>query len=212
MKIIDFFRSNSFKCIVVLLVIALVCGTVLAVCNDLFYVSDEEVKMRSMSKIYDGDASALTDVDLEGRETTYSAFGCSAVIQEAMIGEDGIWLVKSKGNKCGYQNGSLVLWVSMTVDGGKLTKINKIVLESYDSNQTVINSISKEFLARYASDDYADIVTGGGHFNNIRMDKTQVTADNEMVVSGATFTTKAVNAAVNGAMDFVRTEAAKEGV
>ncbi len=41
MKLKDFFRSNSFKCIVVLLAIALVCGAVLAFCNDLFYVSSD---------------------------------------------------------------------------------------------------------------------------------------------------------------------------
>ena len=48
MKTKDFLRSDSFKCIVVLLVIALVCGVLLAVANDLFYVSDEELWLRSM--------------------------------------------------------------------------------------------------------------------------------------------------------------------
>ena len=60
MKTKDFLRSDSFKCIVVLLVIALVCGVLLAVANDLFYVSDEELWLRSMEKVYDGDTSELT--------------------------------------------------------------------------------------------------------------------------------------------------------
>lgn len=204
MKIKDFFRSNSFRCIVVLLVIALVCGAVLAFANDLFFVSDEEVKLRSMAKIYDGDVSELTDFDLDGYATEFTTYGCSSVVQEAMIGPNGLWLVKSKGDKCGYQNGSVVLWVSMTAEGGELKSIEKAVLESYDSSQSLIKSISDEFLARYASDDYKNVVTGGGHFNNVRMDKTEVTSDNEIVASGATYTTKAVSAAVNGAMDFVR--------
>ena len=212
MKVKDFLKSNSFRCIVVLLVIALVCGTVLALCNDLFYVSDEEVKLRSMAKIYDGEVSELVDVDLTGRVTEYSSFNCNAVIKEAMTAPGGLWLVKSKGDKCGYQNGSVVLWVSMTAEGGKLTKINKVILESYDSSQSLIKSINDEFLAQYASAEYADVVTGGKHFSNVRMSKPDNTQETEIVASGATYTSKAVNAAVNGAMDFVRAEAAKEGV
>ena len=212
MKAKDFFKSNSFKCIVVLLVIALVCGTVLAICNDLFYVSDEEIKMRSMAKIYDGEVSELVEVDLTGRTTEYASFNCNAVILEAMTAPGGVWLVKSKGDKCGYQNGSVVLWVSMTAAGGKLTGINKVILESYDSSQSLIKAISDEFLAQYASDAYKDVVTGGKHFTNVKMSKPDNTPETEIVAAGATFTSKAVNAAVNGAMDFVRTEAAKEGV
>lgn len=212
MKLKDFFKSNSFRCIVVLLVIALVCGTVLAICNDLFYVSDEEVKLRSMAKIYDGEVSELVEVDLGGYETEFTAFGCGAVIKEAMTAPGGVWLVKSKGDKCGYQNGSVVLWVSLTAESGKLTAINKVILESYDSSQTLIKSINDEFLAQYASEDYKDVVTGGKHFTNVKMSKEDNTPATEVVASGATYTSKAVNAAVNGAMDFVRAAAAKEGV
>ena len=212
MKLKDFFRSNSFKCIVVLLAIALVCGAVLAFCNDLFYVSSEEMFARSMVKIYDGDASKLVDkITSDDDVRTYTFYNCSAVVVDAQVSPDGkTWLVQSRGDKCGYQGGSVTLWVSMKVENGALAGINKVIVDGYDSSQTLIGQINEAFLATYASDDYKDIVTGGGHFNNVRMSKDEVTSENEVVVSGATWTSKAVNAAVNGAMDYVRETAGEE--
>lgn len=212
MKLKDFFRSNSFKCIVVLLAIALVCGAVLAFCNDLFYVSSEEMFARSMVKIYDGDASKLVDkITSDDDVRTYTFYNCSAVVVDAQVSPDGkTWLVQSRGDKCGYQGGSVTLWVSMKVENGALAGINKVIVDGYDSSQTLIGQINEAFLATYASDDYKDIVTGGGHFNNVRMSKDEVTSENEVVVSGATWTSKAVNAAVNGAMDYVRETAGED--
>lgn len=212
MKLKDFFRSNSFKCIVVLLAIALVCGAVLAFCNDLFYVSSEEMFARSMVKIYDGDASKLVDkITSDDDIRTYTFYNCSAVVVDAQVSPDGkTWLVQSRGDKCGYQGGSVTLWVSMKVENGALAGINKVIVDGYDSSQTLIGQINEAFLATYASYDYKDIVTGGGHFNNVRMSKDEVTSENEVVVSGATWTSKAVNAAVNGAMDYVRETAGEE--
>lgn len=213
MKLKDFLRSNSFRCIVVLLVITIVCGAILALCNDLFFVSDREMFERSMTKIYDGDASQLVDlIPDDAEEITYTTYDCEAVILDAHKSPDGkTWLVQSKGNKCGYQNGSVTLWLNMSVESGQLTAINKIIVDSYDSSQTLIGSISEMYLAQYSSEQYRDVVTGGGHFSNVKMSAEETTDANEIVAAGATYTSKAVNAAVNGAMDYVR-EFAKEGV
>lgn len=213
MKLKDFLRSNSFRCIVVLLVITIVCGAILALCNDLFFVSDREMFERSMTKIYDGDASQLVDlIPDDAEEITYTTYDCEAVILDAHKSPDGkTWLVQSKGNKCGYQNGSVTLWLNMSVENGQLTAINKIIVDSYDSSQTLIGSISETYLAQYSSEQYRDVVTGGGHFSNVKMSAEETTDANEIVAAGATYTSKAVNAAVNGAMDYVR-EFAKEGV
>ena len=213
MKLKDFLRSSSFRCIVVLLVITIVCGAILALCNDLFFVSDREMFERSMTKIYDGDASQLVDlIPDDAEEITYTTYDCEAVILDAHKSPDGkTWLVQSKGNKCGYQNGSVTLWLNMSVESGQLTAINKIIVDSYDSSQTLIGSISETYLAQYSSEQYRDVVTGGGHFSNVKMSAEETTDANEIVAAGATYTSKAVNAAVNGAMDYVR-EFAKEGV
>ena len=49
----EFFKSTSFKCIAVLLVIVLVCGILLTICNSLFAISPEEELNRVLGKIYD---------------------------------------------------------------------------------------------------------------------------------------------------------------
>ncbi len=213
MKAKEFFKSNSFRCIIVLLAVTLVCGVILALCNDLFYVSDREMFERSIVKIYDGDASQLIDlIPDDADEIKYTTYNCEALILDAHKSPDGkIWLVQSKGNKCGYQNGSVTLWVNMSVENGALAAINKIIVDSYDSSQTLIGSISEAYLAEYSSEKYGDIVTGGGHFSNVKMSAEDTTDANEALAAGATYTSKAVNAAVNGAMDFVR-EYAKEDV
>ncbi len=210
MKVSVFLKSSSFRCIVVLLLIALVCGSVLAFGNDLFYVSDAEMFARSMAKVYDGDASALVKKELSGSER-YVTYGCEGIILDARTDAEGkTWLVQSKGSKCGYADGSLVLWVSMSVENGSLKGINRVILDSYDSSQSLIGAISEEFLSQYASEKYSALVTGGGHFTNVKMTKTENTPASEAVASGATFTSKAVNAAVNGAMDYVRESAGGE--
>ncbi|MBP5357531.1 MAG: hypothetical protein J6Y68_05250 [Clostridia bacterium] len=204
MKLKEFLKSSSFKCIVVLLLIALVCGTILAVSNDLFYVSDQEMFARSMAKIYTGDASALVQKEA-GINKVYSTYDCESVILDVRTDStEKTWLVRSKGNKCGYSNGSVILWVSLSVEGGQLSGINKVILDDYDSSQSLIGAITQDFLDGYASSKYDNLVKGGGHFTNAKMTKTENIPATEAVASGASFTSKAVNAAVNGAMDLVR--------
>lgn len=45
---------QAVKAIAVLVIICLICGLLLALCNDLLYVSDEDKFNRAMAKIYDG--------------------------------------------------------------------------------------------------------------------------------------------------------------
>ena len=52
MTVKQFIKSKSFKCILVLLCIALVSGALLAILNDVLAVSDEERVMRTIKKIY----------------------------------------------------------------------------------------------------------------------------------------------------------------
>lgn len=211
MKTKDFLRSDSFKCIVVLLVIALVCGVLLAVANDLFYVSDEELWLRSMEKVYDGDTSELESLDISSDRTEYTALGSTAVVEEACSAPDGIYLVKSRADRCGYSDGSLTLWVNLSTAGGAPSHINGIVVESYDSSQTLIGSIDADYLAMYSTAEADATVAGGGWFTNSRMESGEGPLT-EVVASGATYTSRAVNAAVNGALGFVRDLLAGEGV
>lgn len=92
---------QAFKAIAVLVVICLVCGALLALCNDIFYISPEERARREEAKIN----AALKEVypNLENPETikinknfeTYGAYGSvSKVVKSA----DGAYVIAAKGN------------------------------------------------------------------------------------------------------------------
>ena len=49
-----FFKNIWTRCIGVLLIISLISGGLLAILNDVLYVSDEERTARSVNKLYDG--------------------------------------------------------------------------------------------------------------------------------------------------------------
>ena len=52
MTVRQFFKSNAFKSLAVLIAIVLVAGGLLAIFNDLLYISDEERLNRILSSIY----------------------------------------------------------------------------------------------------------------------------------------------------------------
>ena len=54
MTVKQFVRSEAFKCIVVLLAIALVAGGLLAILNDVLAVSAEERTMRAIESVVSG--------------------------------------------------------------------------------------------------------------------------------------------------------------
>ena len=51
MTVKEFFKSNAFKSLAVLIAIVLVAGALLAIFNDTLYISDEERLNRTLSKI-----------------------------------------------------------------------------------------------------------------------------------------------------------------
>lgn len=52
MTVKQFLKSQAFKCIIVLLCIALVAGGLLSILNDLLSVSAEERTMRAIESVY----------------------------------------------------------------------------------------------------------------------------------------------------------------
>ena len=107
---------QALKAIAVLVVICLVCGALLALCNDIFYISPEERARREEAKIN----AALKEVypNLENPETikinknfeTYGAYGSvSKVVKSA----DGAYIIAAKGNG-GY--GGVPITVLIAID------------------------------------------------------------------------------------------------
>ena len=62
----NFIKSDWFRCIAVLLALAVVLGGTLAILNDVLYVSPEERTARAIKKIY-GENKEYTIMDEEGK-------------------------------------------------------------------------------------------------------------------------------------------------
>ncbi len=237
MKAKEFFKSNSFKCILVLLIITLVCGTIIAACAVLFNVSDEERLNRSLTKIYAGEVPAYSDVGVytkagekleAGSGRNISLFhdkngfypedetelnkdekermsAYTAVIQQVIVDERGTCLVKSKGKGCGFSGGSVTVWVQFTLGASAPERIDKVINvgNETDSSQTLIGQFGDDFFAGYCNEGATATVKGGGWFVT---DKMSVESDGniDVVSSGATYTSTAMDVAVNGALYYVR--------
>ena len=93
MTVKAFFKSNAFKSLAVLIAIVLVAGALLAICNDLLYISDEERLARSLSKIYGKEVTA-EEVELTDEERSYTYGTVDAVYY---IHDDGNYLFQTTG-------------------------------------------------------------------------------------------------------------------
>lgn len=245
MKTKDFFKSNSFKCIIVLLVITLVCGAIIAACAVLFKVPDSERLNRSLTAIY-GSAEAIpefsdigvknakgeTPKDDKGNELTsreiklfYDSNGVfhpddekekakdkkdqmssyTIVIQQVIMDEYDKCLVKAKGKGCGFSGGSVTVWAMFDISGDTLNKIEKVVNvgNETDSSQTLIGQFNAAYFEQYTAADATEVVQGGGYFKTKKMSISNV-GNIDVVSSGATYTSTAMDVAVNGALYYVR--------
>lgn len=200
MTVKAFFKSNAFKSLAVLIAIVLVAGALLAICNDLLYISDEERLARSLSKIYGKEVTA-EEVALTDEERSYTYGTVNAVYY---VHDDGNYLFQTTG-KGGYSNGNgtVTVWTIVTCTGTReegnlaLTGIEKVV---YDSNegQSFISTLGDSFYAAFAEQDAR--VAEGGYFTT-----TAGSDDIYNIASGASESSNAACNAVNTALACFRT-------
>ena len=200
MTVKAFFKSNAFKSLAVLIAIVLVAGALLAICNDLLYISDEERLARSLSKIYGKEVTA-EEVELTDEERSYTYGTVDAVYY---VHDDGNYLFQTTG-KGGYSNGNgtVTVWTIVTCTGTReegnlaLTGIEKVV---YDSNegQSFISTLGDSFYAAFAEQDAR--VAEGGYFTT-----TAGSDDIYNIASGASESSNAACNAVNTVLACFRT-------
>ncbi|HOO22452.1 MAG TPA: FMN-binding protein [Clostridia bacterium] len=192
MTLKEFLKSKTFICIVVLLVIALVCGGLLAIMNDLLAVTEEEKMQRAIKKIYGG------NVDYEeiavAEEYKTNEFGS---VDGVYAFKDGNYLIKTTGGK-GFQGGTVTLWIVAEYKDGAFEGFKSVAVDSYEK-QTLMSSFDDNFTGVYSSDRSDRGVKEGKNFG-------LQNSDNEIgnIVSGATRTSNAFNNAVNAALYYIR--------
>ena len=103
MTVKQFLKSEAFKCIVVLLAIALVAGGLLAILNDLLAVSAEERTMRAIESVY-GQQMEYETLEYDAADLT-NEYGS---IDQAYLLENGAYMLRSTGGD-GYKNGTVTM-------------------------------------------------------------------------------------------------------
>ena len=185
MTVKQFFKSQAFKCIIVLLVIALVAGGLLAILNDVLYVTEEERTMRAIEKVY--------GKEMNYQEKEYSSdqlVNDYGTLSKVYLLENGNYLVQATGGE-GYKGGTITVWVVLTARDGAFAGIEKVVLESYEK-QTLMSKLTYDVYSAHNDEITGDVyfTTGGDGI--------------KVLISGATYSTNALNNAVDCALQFAR--------
>ena len=92
MTVKQFLKSQAFKCIIVLLCIALVAGGLLSILNDLLSVSAEERTMRAIESVY-GEQLNYETLTFDESELA-NEYGS---IDQAYLLENGCYMLRSTG-------------------------------------------------------------------------------------------------------------------
>lgn len=183
-----FFKSDWFKCISVLLVLAVLFGGILAVLNDVLYVTQEERTARAIKKIYGEDKEYTVILD---QENGYSCdYGSINKIYQ--VGEDTLY--QSVGNN-GYKNGTITLWVKVIEKNGNKV-IDKVVLDGYEK-QTLMSKFSGSYYDGFMV-DITDAINSGEFFSP-KADTTGL----KNPMSGATKSANAACNAINTVIKYV---------
>ena len=178
------FKTEAFKCIAVLFVITVAMCTILAVLNDVLYVSSEERLNRAVKKVYGKSVAAqVQEIDENrvakdlGSIEEYYSFTDESVYYE---------LFKSTGIK-GYKDGTVTLWVLVKYENDKPVSIANVTIDSYEK-QTLMSSFTSSFFKTYTSITTEELEsgklfkTGNSKYDNAMLNNTDI----KNVVSGAT--------------------------
>ncbi len=179
-------KSTAIKAVVVLVSIAVILGGLLAVLNDLLSVSDDERTMRIIKTFYDGQEKNFTVVDVSEDSKT-NDFGTVDTVYSI---EDGSYLIKTTG-KDGFHGGTVSMWFLAKVSDGEFVGFTKVKYADNDG-QTLMSNFS---------DEYYDDYVGDGVKNGFYSTKSGV---NVKTMAGATYSSNAVNNAVNCAYDYIQ--------
>lgn len=101
---------QAVKSVAVLVCICLVCGALLALCNDLLYVTDEVKFDRAMQKIYPqfSLASDSPELNQNGASTPYGT------VKNIYKSSDGAYIMEAQSNNVGFSNGNVTLYVAIS--------------------------------------------------------------------------------------------------
>ena len=195
-----FFKSTAFKCTAFLLILAVLLGGILAILNDLLYVSPSERTARAIEKIYGTQVQYETIIDVDD---TSIALDKQQKIVYDNVGEiskvykvaNGDYLFKSTGYN-GYKQGTITLWITVK-EIDEVYQIQKVILEEY-KKQTLMSELSSLYPQFEYVDLTEDYFNGTAFSPNEKDNPAQLTP-----VTGATMSATAGANAVNAVVKYI---------
>lgn len=191
----QFLKSNAFKCILVLTVIALIAGGLLAVLSDALYISDEERTQRAIKKIY-GKEVLYEEREVSENQASIGGAVIGTIDAVYYLPDEQSYLIKTTGND-GYKGGTVTAWVVADYRGGAYGGIAKVAVES-NTKQTLMSAFNNDYFTFYTT--HNDKIDQGGWYGSAESDDAV-----KHVQSGASRSSKAINNSVNSALWYLRT-------
>lgn len=154
-----FFKSDWFRCTAVLLCLLVFFGGLLAILNDLLFVSTGERTDRAIKKIYGSVPEYTVELDADSGDTAIkNDFGNIDKIY--LVGDE--ILFKSTGVN-GYKGGTITLWLKVK-NNAENYKIDKVILDSYEK-QTLMSKFGGSYYDNFLVDVSKDYQSGQGVFS-----------------------------------------------
>ena len=173
---------QAVKAIAVLVAICLVCVLLLALCNDLLYVSAEEKFNRTLKKVYDGYGPNVSFKE-EAVDATYKSNDNYGEVLAVRSASDGSYVITSKGTVGAFSGGSVTILVA--ISGNPEAKILGWALQENEGQTFIANITEKHqktwFVGSVVSDVQPNVTPNAGQGKG----------------SGATYTENALANAIN---------------
>ena len=185
-------KNVWFRSIASLLLIALIAGGLLSVLRDVLYVSAEERTARAIKKIYGSDKQYSVEFDDENSPIDY---GYGKINKVYLIDGGADILFQTTGYH-GYKEGTITLWVKVSVSENNVYSIDKVLLQDYDK-QTLMSKLGEDYYNKFRITDVTSLYRSGKLFS--ATDKNL----EYNVVSGATFSSTAGDNAVNCVLKYL---------
>lgn len=170
---------QAVKAIAVLVCICLVCGILLALCNDLFYVSDEVRADRALQKIY---PDFKNDDSFAGLDSSKASTPYGNVLS-VKKSTDGAYVIEAISSGIGFSNGTVTVYVA--VSGGQDPKIVGWAIKE-NVGQSFIGNISASHQKKWFIGNSITVVNPEN-------------PEGSGLGSGATHTENAIGFAINAA-------------
>lgn len=176
---------QAVKAIAVLVIICLVCGVLLALCNDLFYVSDDVKFDRAMSKIAPGFQKDKTFAETPVAEFAKNdLYGEVQKIYKSSDEANLSYVMLVKGAGVGYQNGTVTIYVAVSGD-----KTNPVIL-----GWSIVENEGQTFIGKITNNHTKKWFIGNSVSELLPTNPVGVGAG---MGSGATMTENSIISAIN---------------